>query len=467
MAVSDTAVRHARATGNAYSLSDADGLSLYVSSGGSKIWHFRYYWFGKQQRMSLGSYPQIGLKEARALRDEARALVSDGINPCDQRREQKRAAKLMADYTFASVYAQWLAFRSLELKEGRQSTLSQIRRIFKKDILPYLGDRSIYGITRHDLLDVLSRVESRDALTTAEKCRTWLNQLFRYALVRVPGLEINPAFDLDVVAIPQPPVEHNPFLEMPELSALLPSIRAYGGAPSTVMGLFLLLLTGVRTGELRLATPDQFDLKKQLWIIPPEVVKQLQLHMRKSRRKSVTILPYIIPLSRQVVEIVRMMLSLWRPGQRYLFSHRSKLDERISENTLNGALRRLGYAERLTGHGMRATITTALTELGYPQQWIDAQLSHTEPNKVRAAYTHAQYVEQRRVMMQDWANRLDLLEEGKVAAACERLITTLEGAVLDSLKARGLLAVGWESPELLAKPFQAEEDGPARKPTCG
>lgn len=464
MALSDMAVRHARVTGTAYALTDADGLSLYVSAGGSKIWHFRYCWFGRQQRMSLGSYPQVGLKEARASRDEARALVADGINPCGQRKEQKRAAQVMADYTFASVYAQWLAFRALELKEGRQSTLSQIRRIFKKDVLPHLGGRSIFGITRHDLLDVLSRVELRDALTTAEKCRTWFNQLFRYALVRVPGLEINPALDLDVVAIPKPPVDHNPFLEMHELSVLLPKMRAYGGAVSTVMGLFLLLLTGVRTGELRLATPDQFDLKKRLWVIPSEVVKQLQVHMRKTRRKPTAIPPYIVPLSHQAVEIVRLMLSLVRPGQRYLFSHRSRLNERISENTLNSALHRLGYADRLTGHGMRATITTALTELGYPQQWIDAQLSHSEPNKVRAAYTHAQYVEQRRAMMQDWANRLDQLEQGRVALACERLTTSLEGAVLDSLKARGLEAAGPESGEPLARPIQAQVERAVRNP---
>lgn len=254
---------------------------------------------------------------------------------------------------------------------------------------------------------------------------------------------------------------------MHELSVLLPKMRAYGGTVSTVMGLFLLLLTGVRTGELRLATPDQFDLKKRLWVIPPEVVKQLQVHMRKTRRKPTAIPPYIVPLSHQAVEIVRLMLSLVRPGQRYLFSHRSRLNERISENTLNSALHRLGYADRLTGHGMRATITTALTELGYPQQWIDAQLSHSEPNKVRAAYTHAQYVEQRRAMMQDWANRLDQLEEGRVAVACERLTTSLEGAVLQSLRARGLeKEVGLEVSELMDRPVQAGVHRPVRRPPC-
>ncbi|WP_225422645.1 tyrosine-type recombinase/integrase, partial [Pseudomonas huaxiensis] len=180
-------------------------------------------------------------------------------------------------------------------------------------------------------------------------------------------------------------------------------------------------------------------------------------------RKPAAIPSYIVPLSHQAAEIVRLMLSLVRPGQRYLFSHRSRLNERISENTLNSALQRLGYADRPTRHGMRATITTALTELGYPQQWIDAQLSHSEPNKVRAAYTHAQYVEQRRAMMQDWANRLDQLEQGRVALACERLTTSLEGAVLQSLRARGLEeAVGLDGIEPVARSVRAVVDRSVR-----
>jgi len=173
--------------------------------------------------------------------------------------------------------------------------------------------------------------------------------------VKIEGLEHNPASDLDVVALPKPPVSHNPFLRMDELPALMTALRNYGGANQTRLGLRLLLLTGVRTGELRLATPDQV-----------------------------------------------------LPAQRYLFAHRSDLTKRISENTLNGALRRMGYADQLTGQGMRATISTALNEIGYPKVWVDAQLSHADPDKVSAAYNHAQYVEQCRTMMQDWANRLDL-----------------------------------------------------------
>jgi Integrase len=428
MALSEMSIRHARITGIDYTLGDSDGLTLNVTASGGKIWLFRYYWTGKQKRMSLGCYPQISLKEARTRRDEARALVAQGINPYEHRKQQRRAVRFATEHTFEAVFDQWVEFRRLSLKEGRQSTLSQILRIFNKDVLPTLGGRSIYDISRHDLLGLLSRIERRKALTTAEKCRTWFNQLFRYALVKIEGLEHNPASDLDVVALPKPPVSHNPFLRMDELPALMTALRNCGGANQTRLGLRLLLLTGVRTGELRLATPDQFDLERRLWIIPAEVVKQLQSIMRKPGKQVANIPPYIVPLSVQALEIVRHLLDQVLPAQRYLFAHRSDLTKRISENTLNGALRRMGYADQLTGHGMRATISTALNEIGYPKVWVDAQLSHADPDKVSAAYNHAEYVEQRRTMMQDWANRLDLWGQGQLKAASSPLTIRLEGA---------------------------------------
>lgn len=428
MALSEMAVRHARISGNDYTLGDSDGLTLNVTARGGKVWLFRYYWAGKQKRMSLGSYPQIGLKEARTRRDEARTLVAQGINPYEHRKQQRLAVHVAKEHTFEAVFNQWVEFRRLSLKEGRQSTLSQILRIFSKDVLPILGGRPVYDINRHDLLDLLSRIEQRKALTTAEKCRTWFNQLFRYALVKIEGLEHNPASDLDVVALPKPLVAHNPFLRMGELPSLMAALRNYGGANQTRLGLRLLLLTGVRTGELRLATPDQFDLEKRLWVIPAEVVKQLQLAMRKPGKQTQNVPPYIVPLSVQALEIVRHLLDQVVPAQRYLFAHRSDLSKRISENTLNGALRRMGYADQLTGHGMRATISTALNEIGYPKVWVDAQLSHADPDKVSAAYNHAEYVEQRRTMMQDWANRLDLWGQGQLKAASSPLTIRLEGA---------------------------------------
>jgi integrase len=427
MALSDLVVRQAKATGKAYTLPDIDGLSLAVTATGSKSWHFRYYWMKEPKRMSLGTYPEVSLREARALRDEARALVAKDINPRLHRKQKRAAVKLAGENTFEAIYKKWLAHRELGLKKGRQTTLSILPRVFAKDVLPLLGKRSIYDIKRPDLLEVIARIERRKALSVAEKVRTWFNQMFRYALVVVPGLEQNPASDLDVVALPLPPVNHNPFLRMAELPKLLQRLRKYRGRLQTQLGLRLLLFTGVRTGELRLATPDQIDLDRGLWIIPPEVVKQLQVDMRRKRQLPKDIPPYIVPLSVQAIEIVRHLLEQLKPAQHYLFRHDSELKKRMSENTLNGALKRMGYRDLLTGHGIRGTMSTALNEIGYPKVWVDAQLSHVDPNKVSATYNHAEYVEQRRRMMQDWADRLDLFEQNMVEAASMPLTIHLEG----------------------------------------
>ena len=428
MALSDLTVRQAKAADKTYSLPDTDGLGLVVAPTGGKSWHLRYYWLGKQKRISLGNYPEIGLREARTLRDEARALLARGISPHTDRKQKRHAVKLAADYTFKAVFDAWVEHRRKELKEGRQSTLSQILRIFGKDVLPALGKMSIYDIRRPQLLGVLARIEERKAFTTAEKVRTWLSQLFRYALVIVEGLEANPASDLDVVAEPKPPVNHNPYLHLPELPEFLQKLRLYNPRGwQTQLGIRLLFLTGVRTGELRLATPDQFDLDRGLWIIPPQIVKQLQDEMRKAGKRPQDVPPYIVPLSLQAIEIVSYLLGVIRPAQRHLLAHRSELKKRISENTLNAALKRMGYEDQLTGHGIRGTISTALNEIGYPKIWVDAQLSHSDPNKVSSAYNHAKYVEPRRRMMQDWADRLDLLEQGQVEAASAHLTIHIEG----------------------------------------
>ncbi|MEL7551406.1 integrase arm-type DNA-binding domain-containing protein [Pseudomonas protegens] len=428
MALSDLTVRQAKAADKTYNLPDTDGLGLVVAPTGGKSWHLRYYWLGKQKRISLGNYPEIGLREARTLRDEARALLAKGINPHTDRKQKRHAVKLASDYTFKAVFDAWVEHRTKELKEGRNSTLSQIKRIFEKDVLPSLGRMSIYDIRRPQILGVLARIEERKAFTTAEKVRTWLGQLFRYALVIVEGLEANPATDLDVVAEPKPPVNHNPYLHLPELPDFLQKLRLYNPRGwQTQFGIRLLLLTGVRTGELRLATPDQFDLERGLWIIPPQLVKQLQDEMRKSGKRPQDVPPYIVPLSIQALEIVRYLLGVMRPAQRHLLAHCSDLKKRISENTLNAALKRMGYDDQLTGHGIRGTISTALNEIGYPKIWVDAQLSHSDPNKVSSAYNHAKYVEPRRRMMQDWADRLDLLEQGLVEAASAHLTIHIEG----------------------------------------
>lgn len=395
MPLTDIAVRQARPKDKNYTLSDGRGLGLCVTPSGGKNWYFRYSWLGKQQRIALGRYPEISLKEARVRREESRVLVAQGIHPLKRRRQEVLVKRLAGDRQFQGVFDQWLAHRSLTLQPGRQSTLEQIERIFRKDILPTLARRSIYEITQEDLLAVLVKIEARKALTIAEKCRSWLKQLFRFALVKISGLERNPAHDLTVAAIPKPPVAHNPFLRIEDLPDLLQALHHYRGSQEVQMALRLLLLTGVRTGELRQATRDQFDLNQGLWTIPAVHVKQLHAKMRKEGLGSQDVPPYLVPLSTQAQGIIRQLLEAMYPAQRYLLAHRGDLKKPISENTLNQALKTLGFDGLLTGHGIRGTISTALNEIGYPSAWVAAQLSHVAPQGHQDAYNHAEHVEQR------------------------------------------------------------------------
>jgi integrase len=423
MALTDTAVRQAKATGKAYTLGDRDGLSLAVSPQGGKSWHFRYYWGDRQKRMSLGTYPEISLREARQARDEARALLAKGTNPHTDRKQKRQTVRLSSEYTFDAVFHQWLDRRALEIKTGKRSTHAAILRMFHKDVLPVLGKRWILDLRRPDLLAVIERIERRKAFSISELVRGYLNQVYRFALVKVPGLETNYASDLDVVSTPRPPKHHQPFLRMEELPELLKAVRKYGGTYPTRLGLRLLLLTCVRTCELRYATPEQFDLERGVWTVPSGHVKQLS---RKMRKTGESIPAYLVPLSTQAMEIVRALLGRMTPAQRYLLRNKKDPKGCLSESTLNAALKIMGYQNRLTGHGIRGTFSTALNEIGYPEAWIEAQLSHTDPNAVRGAYNHAEYVEQRRRMMQDWADRLDLLEQGEVKEASRHLVVHLE-----------------------------------------
>jgi hypothetical protein len=230
MALTDTAVRQAKATGKAYTLGNLDGLSLAVSPQGGKSWHFRYYWGGRQKRMSLGAYPEVSLREARQSRDEARALLAKGMNPHTQRKQKRQAIHTASEYTFEAVFQQWSEHHARGIKTGKRSTHSHILRTFAKDVLPLLGKRSILDLRRSDLLEVIERIECRGALSVSEHVRGHLNQIYRYALVKAPGLETNYASDLDVVVIPRPPARHNPFLGMDELPGLLKAIEEYDGA---------------------------------------------------------------------------------------------------------------------------------------------------------------------------------------------------------------------------------------------
>ncbi|WP_324710143.1 tyrosine-type recombinase/integrase [Pseudomonas citronellolis] len=407
MGLTDTAVRQAKGKGKDYSLTDSLGLSLFVSAAGTKSWHFRFSWGGKQPRISLGTYPELSLLEARDKRDEMRKLVAKGIDP---RGSHRADAKTTGEPTFQDVSDEWYEFKKARWAgDSRQGSGAQARRVLDKDLLPSLKARPFAEIHRGELAAVVAKIEERGALNIAEKARSWLRQIFRYGIAK--GLrEDNPAADLDILAAEPPPVRHNPILSHvgDDLPQLLVRLRHYHGSPVTRDAVYLMLLSAVRGIELRKTGPEDFNLDTGIWRVSPDRVKQLR---GKVRRDGADIPDYIVPLPRQAIEVVRRCIK--RAGRnRYLFPGRNNPNTMISENTINMAIKRMGFGGKLTGHGLRGTISTALHEMGYEEKWVDAQLSHADPdNKASGSYNHAEYVEARRQMMQAWADYLDEQEK--------------------------------------------------------
>jgi integrase len=297
------------------------------------------------------------------------------------------------------VANRWHEFKLPRWSVARKGAAVLSRFYLDNDLIPEIGSMPVSSIKRGDVLRAMRLVEKRGALNVARKCRTWLNEIFRFAMAE--GLiDVNPASDLDIVAIPEPPVQHHPYLRRDELPEFLAKLRDSACTDYVRSAIRLLLLTGVRTIELRRATIDQFDFEAGMWSVPAGVVKQLQSRVRT---KGGEIPPYLVPLSRQAVEEARRVHQL--TGRRQLLiAGRSDPRKPISDGTVNSALKAMGYKDRLTGHGLRATISTALNEMGYDPKWVDAQLSH-----IGDAYNHAEFVDQRKVMMQDWADYLDRL----------------------------------------------------------
>lgn len=399
MPLTDTAVKQAKTQEKPYTLKDSDGLFLYVAPNGSKSWHYRFTWHGKQPRISIGTYPAISLREARTRRDESNSLVARGVDPRAERRKAKANAAVHQQNTFEAVAERWHAFKLPRWSAARKGAAVQARFYLDKDLIPELGRLPVADIIRADVLSAVRRVERRGALNSARKCRSWLNEIFRFAMAE--GIcDNNPASDLDIVAIPEPPVQHNPFLRRNELPELLERLRDSEMAEYVRSAIRLLLLTAVRGIELRTAEAAHFDYDELLWSIPPGIVKQLQ---KRVRTKSGEIPPYLVPLSRQAVAEAKHVHRL-TGGYRLLIAGRNDPRKPISDGTINSAISRVGYKGRLTGHGLRATVSTALNEMGYDEKWIDAQLSH-----IGDSYNHAEYVDQRRKMMQEWADYLDSL----------------------------------------------------------
>jgi integrase len=384
--LSDAAVRNAKPREKPYKLSDGEGLFLLIHPSGAKYWRLRYFFAGKEKLLALGVYPQISLGEARQKRFEARNAIAHGNDPGEIKKQEKQQLLLNQANTFEEVTREWLAKRTGHLSD----TTRQVKEIrLERYAYPSLGNKPIAEINAPDVLAMVRKIEKRGTFELARRVLQMTGQIFAYAIA-TGRADRNPVPDLRG-AIETPKVTHRAYLKERELPDFLVKLEAYDGHPQTKLALKLLLLTFVRTTELRAAEWIEIDWKKGEWRIPASRMKMKQEH--------------IVPLSKQSLSLLKE-LRLYSGNREHLFPNWQKPTGYMSENTMLYALYRMGYHSRTTGHGFRSTASTILNENGFRADVIERQLAHTERNNVRAAYNHAQYLTERREMMQWWADYL-------------------------------------------------------------
>ncbi|MCU7876787.1 MAG: tyrosine-type recombinase/integrase [Candidatus Thiodiazotropha sp. (ex Lucinoma borealis)] len=392
MALTDTAVRNAKPKEKAYKLFDGGGLFLLVNPKGSRYWRLKYRFQGKEKLLALGVYPDVSLKTARDRRDTARTQIADGIDPGEVRKATKAAQA--DENSFEAVACEWWSKHEPNWSETHSS---RIMLRLKKDVFPWIGNRPIGEITAPELLTVLRRIESRGAVETAHRIHQSCGQIFRYA-VATGRAERDSSADLKGALPPTRQKHHASITDPVKIGELLRVTDGYEGSFVTRCALQLASLTFVRPGELRHAEWSEIDLDNSEWRIPAEKMKMSVVH--------------IVPLSTQAVAVLNEINPLTGRGK-YVFPGVRSLKRPMSENTVNAALRRLGYTkDQMTGHGFRSMASTILNEQGWHRDAIERQLAHAERNSVRAAYNYAEHLPERVKMMQWWADYLDGLKGG-------------------------------------------------------
>ncbi len=395
MSLTELAVRSAEAEGKITKLSDGGGLQLWVTPDGAKRWRLAYRFAGGQKVLAIGVYPAIGLKEARAARQDAKRLLAAGLDPS----EAKKQAKIEKANSLANTF-EAIASELVEKKrrEGKAKATVAKAEWLLSFALPTLGARPIKEIGAPDILAVLRTVETRGKRESAKRLRATIGQVFRYA-VATGRADSDPTGAL-AGALASPVVKHRAAIVEPKaFGALLRSITSYEGSPETLAALELLALTFVRPGELRAAEWADFDLEDSLWSIPAQKMK-----MRR---------PHRVPLAPRAVAILRDLHAITGKG-RLLFPSVRSATRCMSENTINAALRRLGFKQdEMTAHGFRSAASSMLNESGlWNPDAIERQLAHVDNDSVRRAYARADFWEERVKMMQWWADKLDTLRSG-------------------------------------------------------
>jgi integrase len=394
MPLSAVEVRNAKPKAKPYKLSDEKGMYLEVTPTGGRYWRLKYRHQGKEKLLALGVYPDVSLAQARASRDEARKLIAQDIDPSAARQEAKAAKLMAAASSFEAVAREWHEKFS---PTWAVTTRGKILRALDLDVFPAIGKKPIAEITAPIVLACLRKIEHRGTIFTAHKARQYIGQVFRYAIA-TGRAERDPAADLRGALSPIQETHHAAVTDPKKVAELLRAIDGYTGHFPTTCALKLAPLVFVRPGELRHAEWAEFDLDAREWRIPGEKMK-----MRE---------PHIVPLSDQALALLASLHPLTGAGK-YLFPSIRTTTRPMSENTVNAALRRLGYAsDEMTGHGFRSIATTLLNEQGWHRDAIERQLAHAERNQVRAAYNYAEHLPERRRMMQSWADYLDAINTG-------------------------------------------------------
>ncbi|KGK58897.1 MULTISPECIES: integrase arm-type DNA-binding domain-containing protein [Xanthomonas] len=391
--LTDAKIRTAKAGPKSVKLADSGGLYLEVRPTGSKLWRYRYRIGGKENVFAMGEYPEMSLAAARTEHDKARALVKQALHPAHSRQAERLSNQAANANTFEAIANEWISNKSGSWTPYYRR---QVENFLTADVFPHIGRLPIRAVTAAHLLALIKRIEQRGAATVALLVRQWSSAIFRYAVSTLRA-DIDPAAALRG-AIHRPKVEHHRPLSREQISQFGTALENYGGYRTTVIALRLMLLTFVRTVELRNARWQEFSLDQAMWRIPAERMK-----MRE---------PHIVPLSKQAIELLRE-LQTYTGGRGLLFPNYRKPKESMTATTLNRALERMGFNGKgsigFSAHGFRATASTFLNEMGFRADVIERQLAHAERNKVRASYNQAEYLQERVAMMQAWASFLDSL----------------------------------------------------------
>jgi integrase len=391
MLLKDTHIKNAKPAERAFKLSDGEGLHLEIKPNGSKLWRLRYRLHGKESVFSIGKYPAVSLAKARECKTEARELIAKGVNPSLHRKQEKVRLSHESRNTFKAVAEEWLE-RNAEVWADK--TYLQRERLLLSDVYPSIGSLPIRAVAPTQILEIIQRVERR-APAMAIIVQQAISAIFRLAVVTLRA-ENDPTISMRGVLKSRKTIHHQ-ILKASELPAFLQAVDDYQGFFTNQLALQLSLFTLARSNEVLQAAWEEFDLENGKWTKPANKVKKREEH--------------IVPLSIQAIELLHR-LQLLTGHREYLFPNRSDPRKPASKGVLWKAFVSMGYKDRFTPHGLRGTGSTILNEMGYRPDVIEKQLDHSERDQTRASYNHAEYFEERRTMMQEWASYLDSLRVG-------------------------------------------------------